>query len=61
LSEQSFGHEAASGAIFRIDPVHELIIVSARDRAGANYETHAKRLIAACAAPVTKMTRGAEW
>lgn len=52
LSEQAFGHEAASGAIFRIDPAHELIIVSARDRTGAKYEDYAARLLEACTAPL---------
>lgn len=54
LSEQTFGHEAASGAIFRIDPMHELIIVSARDRTGPNYEDYAARLIKACTAPLQR-------
>jgi CubicO group peptidase (beta-lactamase class C family) len=55
LSNQTFGHEAASGAIFRIDPVHHLIIVSARDRIGPNYEQYAQyvaQLIHACTAPL---------
>ncbi len=52
LSDQAFGHEAASGAIFRVDPVHELIIVVGRDHTGSDYETYATRLIAACVAPL---------
>ncbi|MCI0513827.1 beta-lactamase family protein, partial [candidate division KSB1 bacterium] len=55
LSDQTFGHEAASGAIFRIDPVHHLIIVSARDRIGPNYEKYehfVAQLINACTAPL---------
>ena len=53
LSDQTFGHEAASGAIFRVDPVHELIIVVGRDHPGPDYETFAARLVAACAAPLS--------
>ncbi len=56
LSAKTFGHEAASGAIFRIDLVNELIIVSARNRTGDDYEVYEKfaaRLIEACVAPVT--------
>ncbi len=55
LSAKTFGHEAASGAILRIDPLNELIIVSARNRTGDNYEVyekHSARLIEACVAPV---------
>lgn len=55
LSNQAFGHEAASGAIFRIDPALGLIIVSARDRIGPNYEQYERyvvQLIEACTAPL---------
>jgi CubicO group peptidase (beta-lactamase class C family) len=34
LSSEAFGHSAASGAIFRIDPLRELVIVVGRDRTG---------------------------
>ncbi len=54
LSDQTFGHEAASGAIFRIDPEQDLILVVARDRAGSNYDDYATRFIAACTAPLRK-------
>ncbi len=54
LSEQTFGHEAASGAIFRIDPAQELIIVVGRDHTGPNYEDYAARLLEACTAPVQR-------
>jgi len=57
LSASTFGHEAASGAILRIDPEHELIIVSARDRTGAHYEDYAARLLAACGAPLTAQSK----
>jgi len=55
LSAKTFGHEAASGAILRIDPLNDLIIVSTRNRTGDNYdvyEKYAARLIEACVAPV---------
>lgn len=57
LSDHTFGHEAASGAIFRIDPVYNLIIISARDRIGRNYEQYVQyvaQLINACTAPLKK-------
>ena len=34
LSDRAFGHSAASGAIFRVDPVRELVIVIGRDATG---------------------------
>jgi CubicO group peptidase (beta-lactamase class C family) len=34
LSDSTFGHSAASGAIFRVDPVRELVIVVGRDAVG---------------------------
>jgi CubicO group peptidase (beta-lactamase class C family) len=37
LSELAYGHEAASGAILRIDPKNELIVISARNHIGENY------------------------
>lgn len=37
LSAQTFGHGAASSAIFRIDPEQELVIAMCRDTAGAGY------------------------
>ena len=60
LSEKTFGHEAASGAIFRIDPVNDLIIVSARNRTGSNYERHAAKLLEACTAPLQVKMPAAE-
>ena len=56
LSPKTFGHEAASGAILRIDPEHQLVIVSTRNRTGDSYETYeqyAARLLEACVAPLT--------
>lgn len=43
LSEQTFGHGAASSAIFRIDPVKGRVIVQTRDVAGAKYEEFSKQ------------------
>ncbi|MGH7492859.1 MAG: serine hydrolase domain-containing protein [bacterium] len=54
LSERTFGHEAASGAIFRVDPEQDLILVVARDRTGSNYEHYAARFIEACTVPLRR-------
>lgn len=51
LSDQAFGHEAASGAIFRIDPAHDLIVVVGRDRTGSHYEHYAAQFMEACTSP----------
>jgi CubicO group peptidase (beta-lactamase class C family) len=52
LSDRTIGHEAASGAIFRVDLQKRLVIVSCRNEKGPRYEEFAARLIRACAAPV---------
>ena len=52
LGGKTFGHEAASGALLRIDPELDMVIVSARDRTGPNYteyELFRNRLLAAAA------------
>jgi hypothetical protein len=51
LSDEAFGHAAASGAVFRVDPKDDLIIVSARNRPSGNQEEFEKRLIEVCTAP----------
>jgi len=51
LGKGAFGHAAASGAMFRVDPGHDLIIISARSRVGRNQEEFEKRLVGACTAP----------
>ncbi len=51
LSGEAFGHAAASGAVFRVDPKNDLIIVSARNKVSGNQEEFEKRLIEACTAP----------
>jgi CubicO group peptidase (beta-lactamase class C family) len=52
LSRGTFGHEAASGALLRIDPELQMVLVSARDRTGPNYteyESFRNRLLSAAA------------
>jgi CubicO group peptidase (beta-lactamase class C family) len=60
LSDKTFGHEAASGAILRIDPSLQLVIVSARDRIGPDYsiyELYRNRLFSAAAIAVKNRQR----
>ena len=60
LSDKTFGHEAASGAILRIDPSLQLVIVSARDRIGPDYsiyELYRNRLFSAAAMAVKNRQR----
>jgi CubicO group peptidase (beta-lactamase class C family) len=55
LSEAAYGHPAASGAVFCIDPELELVIVSARDRVGpdeAAHKAYVQRLIEYATSPV---------
>lgn len=52
LSEETFGHAAASGSIFRIDPKNELIIISARNSEGKAHREFEKSLIENCTALV---------
>jgi CubicO group peptidase (beta-lactamase class C family) len=54
LSDRTIGHEAASGAIFRVDLGHGLVVVSCRNERGTRYEEFASRLLRACAAPVNR-------
>jgi len=52
LGGKTFGHEAASGALLRIDPELHMVLVSARDRTGSNYteyESFRNRLLTAAA------------
>ena len=51
LSKEAFGHLAASGSVFRIDPKNELIVISARNKVSGNQEEFERRLIEACTAP----------
>jgi CubicO group peptidase (beta-lactamase class C family) len=50
LSDETFGHSAASGSIFRIDPKNNLIIISARNSEGKSYREFEKSLIENCTA-----------
>ncbi len=58
LSAFTFGHEAASGAIFRIDPVNDLVVVVARNRPGtddATYKEFAGRFLQTVTAPIHRV------
>lgn len=54
LSGEAFGHAAASGALFRVDPQNDLIIISARNKVSRTQEEFEKRLIEACTAPLRR-------
>jgi CubicO group peptidase (beta-lactamase class C family) len=57
LSDSTFGHEAASGALFRIDPVRELVVVVGRDRAGTDdrqYKRFVGEFLRAVTSPLEK-------
>ncbi len=51
LGDKTIGHGAASGAILRVDPEHELVIVCCRNSKGADYEEYAHAFVEACTAP----------
>jgi CubicO group peptidase (beta-lactamase class C family) len=44
LSDATFGHEAASGAILRIDPDRHLVVVVGRDNVGPDYRQYERFL-----------------
>lgn len=48
LSESAFGHEAASGSVFIIDPKNDLIIISARNKQGKSHSEFENALIELC-------------
>lgn len=52
LGDAAFGHGAASGTIFRIDPNNDLIIISARNSPGKKNDEYANALIERCTALV---------
>jgi len=54
LSDLTFGHGAASGSVFRIDPKNNLIIISARNRPGQSFEKFEKEFIESCSALLNK-------
>jgi CubicO group peptidase (beta-lactamase class C family) len=47
LSDETFGHGAASSAILRIDPINELVIVMTRNRKDASFDKHFPTFITA--------------
>jgi CubicO group peptidase (beta-lactamase class C family) len=59
LSDATFGHSAASGAIFLVDPVRELVIVVGRDATGPDenqYRRFASRFIRALTTALDRRT-----
>jgi CubicO group peptidase (beta-lactamase class C family) len=46
LSAEAFGHAAASGAVFRVDPVRELVVVIGCDETGQDENKH-RRFVSA--------------
>lgn len=60
LSDATFGHSAASGAIFLVDPVRELVIVVGRDEIGPDekqYRRFASRFVRALTSALDRRTR----
>jgi len=58
LSEATFGHIAASGALFRVDPAHELVIVVGRDATGADKQQERRFVSRFISAAVQSLERG---
>jgi CubicO group peptidase (beta-lactamase class C family) len=57
LSDSTFGHEAASGAVFRVDPVNELVVIVGRNAVGpdeSQYKRSVARLLHAVVAPLNR-------
>ena len=54
LSDQTFGHGAASAATLRIDPVNDLVIVMCRNQAGKNFDQYHPRFIRAIVEGIVK-------
>ena len=52
LSNLAFGHSAASGTVFCIDPQNDLIIISARNKSGKMHDEFEKVFIESCTALV---------
>jgi CubicO group peptidase (beta-lactamase class C family) len=58
LSDSTFGHEAASGAVFRIDPINELAVIVGRNAVGPDekqYKRFVGRFLHAVTAPLNRM------
>ena len=47
FGKNAFGHGAASGTVFIIDPDNDLIVVAPRDQLGVNYGLHMTQLLLA--------------
>jgi CubicO group peptidase (beta-lactamase class C family) len=57
LSDSTFGHEAASGAVFRVDPVNELVVIVGRNAVGPDerqYKRFVGRFLHAVATPFNR-------
>jgi len=54
LSESAYGHGAASGSVFIIDPKNDLIIISARNKPGKSHDEFENALIELCTSLVSK-------
>ncbi len=57
LSDSTFGHEAASGAVFRVDPVNQLVVIVGRNAVGpdeSQYKRSVARFLHAVAAPLNR-------
>jgi CubicO group peptidase (beta-lactamase class C family) len=48
LSNLAFGHSAASGTVFCVDPKNDLIIISARNKPGRRHDEFEKTFIESC-------------
>ena len=59
LSDAAFGHPAASGAVFVVDPARDLVVVVGRDRVGPDESQHRRfvsRFIRALTAAIDRRT-----
>jgi CubicO group peptidase (beta-lactamase class C family) len=57
LGDSTFGHGAASGALFKIDPAHGLVVVLGRDAIGPDqrqYDRFVEKFLRAVTAPLER-------
>jgi CubicO group peptidase (beta-lactamase class C family) len=47
LGQGTFGHGAASGALLRVDPEHDMVIVMTRNAWGSNLDKYQPKFLAA--------------
>lgn len=59
LSPQTFGHGAASGMTFRVDPVNDLVIVMTRNSHGRNFDTYYPQFMQAIVAGMDHSSQNA--